>query len=139
MQDSPFSEDLAAMFIVIKVTPGMLAQDIQPSRLQRGGAEVHILALAAGPEIIPPPGSPPAPVLDMDTLGKAARAMGGTVTAVTADKSDIENLSTKIERSISRAPAQDGQQWQDAGYWLLAPLMLLMLTFFRRGGAAAIE
>jgi Ca-activated chloride channel family protein len=238
MQASPFSEDQAAMFIVIKVTPEMLARDIQPSRLQRGvlkihdllelkkdvrtgliayagsahlvmpltsdagiinnfaaalepgvmpkdgdepaeaialanqrlkkadvpgsivlitdtfdtsqiaaldkirkrgGAEVHILAMAAGPEVIPPPGGPPAPVLDMDSLRAAARAMGGSVTAVTADKRDIESLSAKIERSISHAPATEGRQWQDAGYYLLALLALIMLTFFRRGGSVAVE
>ncbi len=238
LQDSPFSEDQAAMFIVIKVTPEMLARDIQPSRLQRsvlkihdllelkkdvrtgliayagsahlvmpltsdtgiissfaealepgimpqdgdepaeaitlanqrlkkaavpgsiilitdaidrskiaalgkirkqGGAEVHILAMAAGPEVIPPPGSPPAPALDIDSLREAARAMGGSVATVTADKRDIEGLSAKIERSISHAPAREGQQWQDAGYYLLALLALIMLTFFRRGGSVAVE
>ena len=238
MQPSPFSEDQAAMFVVIKVTPDMLAQDIQPSRLQRsilkihdlldlkkdvrtgliayagsahlvmpltsdagiinnfaaalepavmpmegdepaeaialanqrlknaavpgsivlitdaidtsqltalekirelGGAEVHILAMAAGPEVIPPPGSPPAPALDINSLRKAADAMGGSVNTVTADKGDVENLSAKVERSISSAPASEGQQWQDSGYYLLWLLALVMLFFFRRGGAVAVE
>jgi len=238
MQPSPFSEDQAAMFIVIKITPEMLAQDIQPSRLQRsvlkihdlldlkkdirtgliayagsahlvmpltsdagiintfaaalepgimpvegdepaeaialanqrlkkaavpgsiilitdsidaaqlakldeihdqGGSDVHILAMAAGSEVIPPPGSPPAPPLDLDSLRQAARAMGGSVTAVTADKQDIESLSGKIERSISHAPASEGQQWQDAGYYLLWLLVLIMPMFFRHGGAVAVE
>ena len=238
MQPSPFSEDQAAMFVVIKVTPEMLAQDIQPSRLQRsilkihdlldlkkdvrtgliayagsahlvmpltsdagiinnfaaalepavmpmegdepaeaialanqrlknaavpgsivlitdaidtsqltalekirelGGAEVHILAMAAGPEVIPPPGSPPAPALDINSLRKAADAMGGSVNTVTADKGDVENLSAKVELSISSAPASEGQQWQDAGYYLLWLLALVMLFFFRRGGAVAVE
>jgi len=238
MQPSPFSEDQAAMFIVIKITPEMLAQDIQPSRLQRsvlkihdlldlkkdirtgliayagsahlvmpltsdagiintfaaalepgimpvegdepaeaialanqrlkkaavpgsiilitdsidaaqlakldeihdqGGSDVHILAMAAGSEVIPPPGSPPAPPLDLNSLRQAARAMGGSVTAVTADKQDIESLSGKIERSISHAPASEGQQWQDAGYYLLWLLVLIMPMFFRHGGAVAVE
>jgi len=238
MQPSPFSEDQAAMFVVIKVTPEMLAQDIQPSRLQRsilkihdlldlkkdvrtgliayagsahlvmpltsdagiinnfaaalepavmpmegdepaeaialanqrlknaavpgsivlitdaidtsqltalekirelGGAEVHILAMAAGPEVIPPPGSPPAPALDINSLRKAADAMGGSVNTVTADKGDVENLSAKVERSISSAPANEGQQWQDAGYYLLWLLSLTMLFFFRHGGAVVVE
>jgi len=229
MQASPFSEDQAAMFIVMKVTPEMLAQDVQPSRLQRsvlkihdllalkkdvrtgliayaGSAhlvmpltsdtgiinnfaaalepqampmegdepaeaialasqrlkdaavpgsivliadaidrsqlvalentykqaaiEVHILAMAAGPEVIPPPGSYPAPALDLDSLRQAARVMGGTVTTLTADKQDVENLSAKIERSISHVPAQEGQQWKDAGYYLF---------LFRQGGAVAVE
>jgi len=238
MQASPFSEDQAAMFIVVKVTPEMLAQDIQPSRLQRSvlkihdllalksdvrtgliayagsahlvmpltsdagiinnfasalepaampmegdepaeavalasqrlkdagvpgsivlitdsvdtsqlaalestykqsAVEVHILAMAAGSEVIPPPGSYPAPALDLGSLREAARVMGGTVTTVTADKQDVENLSAKIERSISHVPPQEGQQWKDAGYYLLVLLALIMLFFFREGGAVAVE
>jgi Ca-activated chloride channel family protein len=95
--------------------------------------------MAAGPEVIPPPGSYPAPALDLGSLREAARAMGGSVTTVTPDKRDIESLSSKIERSISHAPASEGQQWQDAGYYLLALLALIMLTFFRRGGSVAVE
>ena len=106
---------------------------------KQGGAEVHILAMAAGPEVIPPPGSPPAPALDIDSLREAARAMGGSVTTVTADKRDVESLSDRIERSISQAPATEGQQWQDAGYYLLPLVALIMLSFFRRGGAVAVE
>lgn len=238
MQTSPFSEDQAALFIVMKVTPEMLAQDVQPSRLkrsvmkvhdlleikkdvrtgliayagsahlvmpltsdadiintfaaaldpevmpmegdepaqavalasqrlgragvpgsivlitdgidssqiselekinQREGVDVHILAMAAGPEVIPPPGSYPAPPLDLGSLKAAADAMSGSVTTVTADKRDVENLSSRIERSISTAPATQGQQWKDEGYYLLFVLALLMLSFFRKGGAVSVE
>ena len=238
MQPSPFSEDQAAMFIVIKVTPQMLARDIQPSRLQRSvlkihdlletkkdirtgliayagsahlvmpltsdagiidsfasalepgimpvegdepaeaialanerlkkagvpgsivlitdnidtsqiqelgnisqtdGISVHILAMAGGPDVIPPAGSPPAPPLDIKSLREAASAMGGSVVTTTADKSDIEDLSARVERSINNAPANEGQQWKDAGYYLLWLLALTILFFFRQGGAVAIE
>ncbi|MBT8075051.1 MAG: VWA domain-containing protein [Gammaproteobacteria bacterium] len=237
-QDSPFSEDLAAMFIVVKVTPQMQAADIQPNRLQRsvikihdllalkqdirtgliayaGSAhlvmpltsdagiinnfaaalepdimpvkgdepaeaialasqrlkkagvpgsivlitdavdvsqseelkriytedktEVHILAMAAGPEVIPPPGSYPAPPLDLDSLNLAARAMGGSLTVVSNDKSDVESLSAKVERSISRVASQEGQQWRDSGYYLLIVLALILLFFFRQGGSVSAE
>ncbi len=238
MQPSPFSEDLAAMFIVVKVTPDMLAQDIQPSRLQRsvlkiqdlldikkdvragliayagsahlvmpltsdagiinsfaaalepdvmplsgdepaeaiamanqrlkkaavpgsivlitdsidnsqlaalkktreqGGVEVHILAMAAGPEVIPPPGSPPAAALDIKSLNEAAKSLGGSVITVTPDGSDVQSLSARVETSISHAPAGEGQQWKDSGYYLLFLLALIALSFFRRGGSVAIE
>ena len=238
MQPSPFSEDQAAMFIVIKTTPQMLSQDIQPSRLQRsvikihdllelkndvrtgliayagsahlvmpltsdagiintftaalepgimpiegdepaeaialanerlqkagvpgsivlvtdaidrsqlsalekineqGGSNVHILAMAAGPEVIPPPGSPPAPALDINSLKDAASALGGSVTTVTADKSDVKTLSARVEQSINNAPATEGQQWRDAGYYLVWLLALSLLFFFRRGGAVVAE
>jgi Ca-activated chloride channel family protein len=238
MVPSPFSEDQAALFIVVKVTPGMLAQDIQPSRLQRsvlkihdlleykkdtrtgliayaGSAhlvmpltsdsgvinnfaaalepaimplagdepaeaillasqrlrkaaapgsivlitdaidasqlsalqdihqqerfDVHILAMAAGPEVIPPAGSHPARALDLDSLSKAARVMGGTVTVVSADKSDVRSLSTLVERSIRHSPAQEGQQWQDNGYFLLLLLIPVLISFFRHGGSVSAE
>jgi Ca-activated chloride channel family protein len=106
---------------------------------QQGGLEVHILAMAAGAEVIPPPGSYPAPALDMNALREAAGVMGGTVTTVTADKSDIESLSARIERSISHVPAQEGRQWRDEGYYLVILLALVLLSFFRRGGSVAVE
>ncbi|AMV19134.1 VWA domain-containing protein [Planctomyces sp. SH-PL14] len=37
---SPFSRDDAALVLVVKVTPDMLAQDIQPSRLARAGQKI---------------------------------------------------------------------------------------------------
>jgi Ca-activated chloride channel family protein len=238
MQTSPFSEDQAALFIVIKVTPQMQARDIQPSRLQRGvmkvhdllelkkdvrtgliayagsahlvmpltsdagiinnfaealepaimplqgdepaeairmasqrlrqagvpgsivlvtdsvdrsqlGAleqihtsesiDVHILAMAAGPGVIPPAGSYPAPPLDTDALRAAAGVLGGSVTVVTADKSDVEAIASRAERSISSVAAKEGRQWQDGGYYLLFLLVPIMLSFFRKGGAVSVE
>ena len=238
MQPSPFTEDLAAMVIILKVTPEMLARDIQPSRLQRGvqkihdllelkkgvrtaliayagsahlvmpltsdagvindfaaalepgimpvagdepaeaitlanqrlsqantagsiilitdhvdvsylqelatiheqgGVDVHILAIAGGADVIPPPGSPPAPPVDADSLSSAADVMGGSLVMISADKSDVRHLSTLVERSISRAPPQEGQQWEDAGYLLVVVIMLIMLFFFRHGGSVALE
>jgi len=40
---TPFTEDQAALFIVLKVTPDMLAQDIQPSRLIRAQQKIFDL------------------------------------------------------------------------------------------------
>jgi len=234
----PFTEDTAALFIVLKVTPEMLAQDIQPSRLQRavqkigdllalrpgskagliayagsahlvmpltsdaeiirdfaaelapdvmpetgdeplkaielagrylqnsglpgsivlisdyidpglqeglaaihaeGGADVHIYAMAAGPEVVPPPGSPPAPALDLDSMRAAADAAGGDLTLPSADGTDVRQLSARIERSLARAPAQEGERWNDAGYPLLPVILLLALFFFRSGGAVDMQ
>jgi Ca-activated chloride channel family protein len=234
---SPFAEDQAALFIVLKVTPQMLAQDIQPSRLQRatqkiddllalrpgtrtgliayaGSAhlvmpltsdsaiilefarelepgvmpvngdepvaaielaqqrlknsglpgsvllisdsidpaqqeglaaayreaevKVQLYAMSAGPEVVPPVDSPPAPALDKPAMQAAADAMGGDLVLATADDADVRRLNANIERSISRAPAQDGERWKDEGYLVLPLLILLCLTFFRTGGAVAL-
>ena len=140
---------LASQRLLDAAVPGsivLITDSVDTSQIEelervhgRWGIDVHILAMAAGPEVIPPPGSPPAPALDMDSLRSAARAMGGTATAVTADKRDVETLASRIERSISHAPSQEGQQWKDSGYYLLVLLMILMLSFFRRGGSVVIE
>jgi Ca-activated chloride channel family protein len=42
-EPAPFADDEAVLVIVIAVTPTMLAQDIQPSRLQRAAQKVHDL------------------------------------------------------------------------------------------------
>ncbi len=42
-EPSPFVEDQAALVIVLKVTPSMLATDVQPSRLGRGVQKIHDL------------------------------------------------------------------------------------------------
>lgn len=238
MKPSPFSEDLAALFIVIKVTPEMLAQDVQPSRLQRGvmkvhdllalrkdtrtglvayagsahlvmpltsdagiitdfasaltpgimprpgndvvaavelasqrlqnanlpgsivlltdhinqsqlgeleqvyqthGVDVHILALAAGPDVIPPANSYPAPPLDPAALKAAANVLEGTVTMVTANTDDVTRLASLVERSIRRAPMGEGREWRDMGYPLTFLLALIILFFFRRGGSVVIK
>lgn len=237
-QSSPFSQDQAALVIALKVTPEMLAEDVQPSRLARavhkvrdllatrpgaqsalvayagsahlvmpltsdasiietfaadldpdimpvrgdaaaeavvlgnrllkraglagsivlmadsvdpsqlagleaaraaGGAEVHILAMAAGPEARPPAGSPPAPALDRDAMAAASRAAGGSLRLVSFDDADVRALSRDVATSLARAPAQDGQRWRDDGYFLVPIIGLLLLFLFRRGGAVALD
>lgn len=228
---TPFTEDQAALFIVMKVTPGMLAEDIQPSRLQRAaqkisdllalrpgsktgliayagsahlvmpltsdpgvirffaseltpdvmpvegddplqaielaqsrlaasglpgsivmiadsialpfapadGADVHILAMAAGPEVVPPADSPPAPALNEDAMREAARGGGGKLVLVTADNEDIQKLNRQIESSIAAAPTQEGERWKDAGYGLMMVLLLVALPLWRKGGGVRLR
>ncbi len=237
-QPTPFAQDQAAVFLVVKVTPSMLAQDIQPSRLERGvqkigdflqlkagqragliayagtahlampltsdpdvildfasaltpdampeagadvvaavrlanqrlqraavpgsivlladdvdpdqvdalrqlhadgGAPVHILALAGGADVVPPPGSPPAPPLDEDRMREAAHAGGGDLVVVTPDDSDVRSLAAGVARGIRDAPAGKGEAWRDMGWWLLPLLAILLLPFFRHGGAVVVE
>ena len=235
-EPTPFTEDEAALFILLKVTPTMLAEDIQPSRLTRAAqkisdllelrpgsktgliayagsahlvmpltsdpgvigyfaaelnpdvmpvegddpvravelarhrladsglpgsvvliadsideisiqalansgtkdvADVHVLAMAAGPEVVPPDGSPPAPALDEDSMQRAARAGGGSLVLATPDRGDVERLKARIDRSIASAPVQEGERWKDAGYYLMPLFAVFFLLFFRPGGAVA--
>lgn len=47
-EPSPFAEETAALAIVVKVSPSMETEDIQPSRLQRATQKVHDLLQARG-------------------------------------------------------------------------------------------
>jgi Ca-activated chloride channel family protein len=234
-EPSPLAEDTAAVVIVLRVGPEMLASDIQPSRLQRAihkvhdllqlrpgtrnalvayggsahlvvpltrdgqviedfaagldpgimpvagdavveaialandllerdgatgsvvlmtdaidpaaddglraidGADVHILAVAAGPEVLPPLDSPPAPPLDLAALQRSAQALDASVTTVSVDDADVRRLTDRIRNSFARAPPGEGERWRDEGWWLLLPLALLVLLQFRNGGAVAPE
>jgi len=237
-EPSPFTEDSAGLVIALKVTPSMLARDIQPSRLERatqkihdllelrpgvktaliaysGGAHltmpltvdpdiidmfsqaltpeimpetgdaaakalelgasllekaeiagsillitdqiagdqmaefkrfheksavsVHIYAIAAGRSATVPADSPPAPALNMDDMKKGADAVGGDLTIVSADDRDVRKLAGRIKVSISEAKQNQGERWQDAGYWLQPLLLLLALFFFRRGWIVVYE
>lgn len=42
-EPSPFAEDTAGMIVLFKVTPSMMAEDVQPSRLERGKQKLHDL------------------------------------------------------------------------------------------------
>ena len=42
-EPSPFAEDTAGMFVLLKVTPSMMAEDVPPSRLERAKQKLHDL------------------------------------------------------------------------------------------------
>jgi Ca-activated chloride channel family protein len=49
LEPSPFAEDQAALIIVLKVTPSMDEQDVQPSRAERAVQKIHdLLELRSG-------------------------------------------------------------------------------------------
>ncbi len=237
-ESSPFTQDTAGLVIALKVTPTMLAQDIQPSRLERAtqkihdllklrlGAKtaliaysgsahltmpltvdpkiidmfsqalnpkimpekgdaaaealelgalllskaeipgsilliadhinqnqlqkikafhekskisVHIYAIAADPGITVPANSPPAPALNMEALKKATTAAGASLTIVSPDDRDVQKLARRIESTLSTAKQNQGERWQDTGYWFLPILLILGLVFFRRGWMVVYE
>lgn len=59
-------------------------------------------------------------------------ADAGHYQAMTLDKSDVDNIYRRVDNYFLLAE-DDNRPWVDAGYWLVFPLMLLMLLWFRRG------
>jgi Mg-chelatase subunit ChlD len=109
---------------ILLVTDGLQFSDLEPMRthVRAGGAPVHILAIADPAN------------LDLGVLDSAARALKGTFTTVTPDETDITRLIRMVEtRFQAAAPDDGGSRWRDEGYWLMIPLALVSLLWFRRG------
>ena len=64
--------------------------------------------------------------------------LGSDVVRVSVDGSDIQAIERRIETRFQAAQGDAfGMQWRDEGYWLLFPLALLGLLWFRRGTTVA--
>ena len=64
--------------------------------------------------------------------------LGSDVVRVSVDSSDIQAIERQIETRFQAAQGDAfGMQWRDEGYWLLFPLALLGLLWFRRGTTVA--
>ena len=77
--------------------------------------------------------------LDAASLRTLAAAGGGQYQQLASDDRDLHALGV-LDPGEAGASAQRGEKvlaWQDQGYWLLPPLMLLALLAFRRGGSYA--
>lgn len=70
--------------------------------------------------------------VDVDSLANLADSTGGSLYRLTVDDADIQALERKIER-FSMLNNDSSMPWLDEGYWLLWPLALLSLLWFRRG------
>jgi Ca-activated chloride channel homolog len=77
--------------------------------------------------------------LDAGSLRALSAAGGGRYQTIATDDSDLRALDLLVPRETdaSASRGKKGLAWQDDGYWLLPPLMLLALFAFRRGGAFA--
>ncbi len=70
--------------------------------------------------------------VDFDSLARLADSTGGSLYHLSVDDTDVQALERKIER-FSMLNNDSSMPWLDEGYWLLYPLALLSLLWFRRG------
>jgi len=72
--------------------------------------------------------------LDRAGLESLASDSGGFVTLVTVDETDVGRLERRISTHLTEVQQEDQEgRWRDDGYWLLFPVVLLALFWFRRG------
>ncbi len=70
--------------------------------------------------------------LDIESLRMLASKTNGKLIELSIDNSDVETLNRQIERFML-INSDSSMPWQDEGYRLLYPLVLLMLLWFRKG------
>ncbi|MUL15641.1 vWA domain-containing protein [Aliivibrio fischeri] len=70
--------------------------------------------------------------LNMDSLNKLSQLSHGHITQITIDNNDVIWLNNQIERHMQLSN-DSVMPWEDIGYYLLIPVMLLLLLWFRRG------
>jgi Ca-activated chloride channel family protein len=72
------------------------------------------------------------------TASTASVPLGSDAVKVSVDGSDIIRLERRIETRFQSAQGDAfGTRWRDEGFWLLLPLVLLTLLWFRRGTTVA--
>jgi Ca-activated chloride channel family protein len=119
------------LLVADSLPASQLAQMEQVRR--QTGIPLHFYAMAAPKGVRVPPDSPPAPPLNPEAWEKAASMIGADVTVVTVDDGDVAKLAQRIKTNITAAQEDQGQRWQDMGYWLLPVLLVIGLLFARRG------
>jgi Ca-activated chloride channel family protein len=71
--------------------------------------------------------------LDRQGLDALSRQTNAYVTEVTTDATDIRRLNQHIQRHLAQVQESDSNRWRNEGHWLLYPLAVLMLFWFRQG------
>ena len=72
--------------------------------------------------------------LQEDVLRSLAEEAGGFYQRLSIDDRDVRRLNRRINYHLSVVQEEDGTvPWEDGGYYLLFPIALLLLPWFRRG------
>ncbi|MDX2350678.1 MAG: VWA domain-containing protein [Porticoccus sp.] len=65
-------------------------------------------------------------------LRQLASSVNGHYQSLTIDKSDVDLIYRRVDNYFLLAE-DDTRPWVDAGYWLIFPMMLLFVLWFRKG------
>ncbi len=72
--------------------------------------------------------------LDFDGLQTLKEQAGIFVAGVTVDDADVGRIQRRVQSHLRKVQQQDETaRWKDQGYWLVVPVALLSLLWFRKG------
>jgi len=143
LADSLLGRVEAPSFILL-VTDRIAAGEEDLIRQSAGNNRVEVMIIATpGGAAIPEgrgvvrdaSGEPVIAGFDPAVLEVLGRVPGIDIITVTLDDTDVKILAMNIRRNLefTETPEQAETDWKDAGYWLLAPMLLLTLFWFRKG------
>ena len=134
--------------VLIMVTDGVEPKDIEPAAelLRKNKIQLSILAIGTeqGAPMLQPDGrffkgadgQPIMPSLEWENLKAFASSANGKIQRFSNTDSDIDYLLSESNQNESFKEVSDlavYDQWQDNGFWLMIPVLLLSLFAFRRG------
>ena len=112
---------------VILITDGVTTKDNQGFKNYFTHSSNQLLILAIG-DTNRPSNFP----LNIDSLNELSRLSHGKITQLSIDNSDVTWLNNQIKRHMQLSN-DSVMPWEDLGYYLLIPVLLLMSLWFRRG------
>lgn len=127
-RNAPAALKLAASLLESETTPGailFLLDELNPvdlsafkAHIDSGGADLLFLTIGSSES----------------TLRGLNQLSGANVIQLTPDNADIEAIERKAASVFREAASKDDQQqWDDRGWLLIWPALLLTLFYFRRG------
>jgi Ca-activated chloride channel homolog len=134
--------DAAGGDIVLLPDPAAGAAVAAAAKAANAGFRVSVLGLGneSGAAYHRPGGAIAHARLNAASLRKLVTSGGGRYATLTNDAADLRALQLLAPRDADATGKGTGSRvWQDEGYWLLPPLMLLaMFAFRRRAGTLAV-
>ncbi|MFS1984721.1 VWA domain-containing protein [Vibrio breoganii] len=112
---------------VLLISDGITPNSLEPLAQYFNQSRHQLLVLAAGNQQVQ--SSNP---MDLNSLKQLASESGGSIEVISIDDADINALNRKIERHM-QLNNESAMPWQDMGYYLLVPIALLLLFWFRKG------
>lgn len=129
---------------ILLLTDGIKAGDVERIGESAARSRMEVMILGTPGEATLPAGrsvlrdaSGEAVIAGFDpaVLLETGKIPGVNIVSVTLDDTDVKILAMHIRKNLEfiADPEQAETDWKDAGYWILIPMILLSLLWFRRG------